>query len=86
MTRRDQILRQWIARRHRGGTWWSFISHRGSVEALDSGTRHRAAAIEFAALHLRSHVLHTWPPAAATHHEPELFTLHNSNPNPTTTP
>jgi hypothetical protein len=72
MTRRDQILRQWIARRHPGGTWWSHISHSGSVAALDTGTRLRRAAIEFAALHLRSHVLNSKPPTPPQHHEPEL--------------
>jgi hypothetical protein len=73
MTRRDQILRQWIARRHVGGTWVSHISHRGAVDSLDTGTRLRPAAIDFAALHLRSHILHTKPPQLPLHHTPELF-------------
>lgn len=73
MTRRDQILRQWIARRHAGSTWVSHISHRGAVHSLDTGTRLRKAAIDFAALHLRSHILHTKPPQSPPTTELELF-------------
>lgn len=75
MTRRDQIFRQWIARRRRGGTWWSHISHRGSTDFLDTGTRIRSAALEFAGLHLRSYVNQTPPPSTPNHTEPELFQL-----------
>lgn len=66
MTRRDQTARAWIARSRKGQPYTSYISLRGRVHRLSTGTHLRKAARDFNLLHLRQ-VLSPTPTKLPTH-------------------
>jgi hypothetical protein len=53
MTHRDQNCRCWIARKTKGGVWYSHVSVHGKTHLLSTNTLMRRAAREFSIMHLK---------------------------------
>lgn len=84
MTRRDQTLRAWIGRDHRGQLYKSYVSLKGKVYERSTGTRIRKAARDFSHLHVIE-ILCPKPSSSADHIQTEItFPPPKKSPSPTT--